>query len=404
MKENNYCKYKNMFYVPDNAHWRVILVYEMAGVHQPQFEFRCILCTKKWPDRFLYIEKSYFECAKGLERNSKLSIDCLFTLRETYPLRSFFKKTEHGSTEAKIILPHDSPISVPEMTPLETLTDDEIDDKYTEVPNQKAGRYTKEIQKSIVSIQDFIDERKVNVKKDIDRIAKFISENEDQELCSYLKKIAAIIPCLAGDCFTENTMEGVLEMISINFELFQEDFEFDSVLRQMLRVCGLVLSCIWKIDDINSYVTQDLKEDDTNRLHIEKDLRAIKRFEISLNQIECAENIMERDIREMKSDGEFCKELKCLSKLREKMKSDPNLLVTSVKISILQLAVLWQMYAVAKCPGHSNITANTLRYTILLHKNDEKSFLKSIFECRLPVDESVNMTLFHKYMSCIDCC
>lgn len=31
----------------------------------------------------------------------------------------------------KIILPHDSPISVPKMTPLGTLTDDEIDDEYT---------------------------------------------------------------------------------------------------------------------------------------------------------------------------------------------------------------------------------------------------------------------------------
>lgn len=76
MKENNYCKYKNMFYVPDNAHWRVILVYDMAGVHQPQFEFRCILSTQKWPDKFLYIEKSYFECAKGLEKilNSVLTV------------------------------------------------------------------------------------------------------------------------------------------------------------------------------------------------------------------------------------------------------------------------------------------------------------------------------------------
>lgn len=31
----------------------------------------------------------------------------------------------------KIILPHDSPISVPKMTPLGTLTGDEIDDEYT---------------------------------------------------------------------------------------------------------------------------------------------------------------------------------------------------------------------------------------------------------------------------------
>lgn len=84
MKENSYCKYKNMFYVPDNAHWRVIIVNDIAGVNQPQFEFRCLLCTKKWPDKFLYTEKSYFECAKGIEKNSKLSIDCLFTVRSLY--------------------------------------------------------------------------------------------------------------------------------------------------------------------------------------------------------------------------------------------------------------------------------------------------------------------------------
>lgn len=242
------------------------------------------------------------------------------------------------------------------------------------------------------------------MKKDIDRIAKFISENEDDELSSYLKKIADIIPRLDGDCFTDSTMNEVLDMLSINFELFQEDFQFNSVLRQLLRVCGLVLSCIWNIDGIYSYVTHYLKQDNTYGSHIEKDLRAIKRFEISLNQIECAENILESDIRDMKSDGKFCKELKCLAKLKKKAKSDPFLLVTSVKISTLQLAVLWQMYAVAKCPGHSNITANTLRYTILLQKDDEKSFLKSIFECRLPMDDSVNMTLFHKYVACIDCC
>lgn len=66
---------------------------------------------------------------------------------------------------------------------------------FQEIPNQNSGSYTEEIQNSIVFIQSFIDERKVNVKKDIDRIAKFISEKKDQELCSYLKKIAAIIPC-----------------------------------------------------------------------------------------------------------------------------------------------------------------------------------------------------------------
>lgn len=44
---------------------------------------------------------------------------------------------------------------------------------------------------------------------------------------------------------------------------------------------------------------------------------------------------MERDIWEMKSDGEFCKELKCFVKLRKKVKFDFCLLVISVKISIL---------------------------------------------------------------------
>lgn len=59
---------------------------------------------------------------------------------------------------------------------------------FQEISNQNAGSYTEEIQNSIVSIQSFIDERKVNVKKDIDRIAKFISEKKDQRIVFLFKE------------------------------------------------------------------------------------------------------------------------------------------------------------------------------------------------------------------------
>lgn len=87
MKENSYCKYSKMSYVPDNAQWRVILV-DVKDHASSCF----IICTRKWPDKFLHIEESFFECAKGREKafKSMNSKDFLFTVRLLF-LKTKFK-------------------------------------------------------------------------------------------------------------------------------------------------------------------------------------------------------------------------------------------------------------------------------------------------------------------------
>lgn len=72
LKENSYCKYRKSVKDLDTAKWRVILV-------QAQSCF--IICTKKWPEKFLIMEKSFYECVRGLETNTKPSAECLFTVR-----------------------------------------------------------------------------------------------------------------------------------------------------------------------------------------------------------------------------------------------------------------------------------------------------------------------------------
>lgn len=77
MKENSYCKYEKMLYAPEKAQWRILLVREAKG-EEKMAPYRFILCTKQWPEKFIYMENSFFECAKGLENNSKPNQECLF--------------------------------------------------------------------------------------------------------------------------------------------------------------------------------------------------------------------------------------------------------------------------------------------------------------------------------------
>lgn len=77
MKENSYCKYEKMLYAQEKAQWRILLVREAKG-EEKEAPSCFILCTRKWPEKFIYMEKSFFECAKGLENNSKPNRDSLF--------------------------------------------------------------------------------------------------------------------------------------------------------------------------------------------------------------------------------------------------------------------------------------------------------------------------------------
>lgn len=79
MKENSYCKYEKMLYAPEKAQWRILLVREAKGKGK-EAPSRFILCTKQWPEKFIYMENSFFECAKGLENNSKPNKECLFVV------------------------------------------------------------------------------------------------------------------------------------------------------------------------------------------------------------------------------------------------------------------------------------------------------------------------------------
>lgn len=79
MKENSYCKYRKSVKDPDTAKWRVILIQSTEEKDETRSCF--IICTRKWPEKFLIMEKSYFECVRGLETNTKPSAECLFTVR-----------------------------------------------------------------------------------------------------------------------------------------------------------------------------------------------------------------------------------------------------------------------------------------------------------------------------------
>lgn len=59
MKENSYCKYEKMLFAAKTAQWRILLVSE-AKEEEKGDPFRFILCTKQWPEKFIYMEKSFF--------------------------------------------------------------------------------------------------------------------------------------------------------------------------------------------------------------------------------------------------------------------------------------------------------------------------------------------------------
>lgn len=88
------------------------------------------------------MDKSFFECAKGLENNSKPNRECLFMM----------------------ISSDGYPISVPVMSPGQ-LTAVIVDEQYTE---QRVF--------CLETIQVFLDRRKVDVEKTINKIKKIHCE------------------------------------------------------------------------------------------------------------------------------------------------------------------------------------------------------------------------------------
>lgn len=56
LKNDRYCKYRDFTIIPDCARWRMIFVRETDD--NEDLLSRVIFCTKQWPDRFLYLDKS----------------------------------------------------------------------------------------------------------------------------------------------------------------------------------------------------------------------------------------------------------------------------------------------------------------------------------------------------------
>lgn len=253
------------------------------------------------------------------------------------------------------------------------------------------GKQTSSILKTI---ENFLKERKIEIDKDIRKIEKYIWENKEDPLNAILERIANTLVKLEGQKVTDEVLIGLVDMLSISFELFENrKILYDSILRQILRLCGLVMSCFWQISYIDAYICSSMADDQKGI--IAENISKIQNFASDLQEIECATNLFEKDIREMKSSGKFCEEL-CQTQLRERAKQNPKLIVTYVKLSILQQTILWQMYAVATQPGHSEKTANHLHRIILSQKGKDVSFFKK-------TPDGIETVLVNKYSTCLGC-
>lgn len=253
------------------------------------------------------------------------------------------------------------------------------------------------------TIQVFLERRQKNVENTIHKIEKHIVRGGNDDLNTALRKIAKTVSNLHEDeqRFTENHIHGIMDLFQIYFDLFDDDFQFGDILRQVLKVCGLILSCICQVSGIEDFIFSYSVQEEDLRLVIINDIRELIRFAIFLNGLEQKNNILEKHIKEMNDRGKFCEEFKCLAILQERAKTDSRLMVTTVKVSIFQLSMLWQMYAVAKLPGHSDITSNYLRQIIQLHKKNDIKIVKTFIDCSLSLENTVDLHLITKYLACL---
>lgn len=190
------------------------------------------------------------------------------------------------------------------------------------------------------TIQVFLERRKVNVEKTINKIEKYIVRDMIDALHTALQKIAETLFYLDEQSFLENHIHGIMELFQIYFDLFDDDFQFGDILRQVLRVCGLILSCFCQVSGIEGFICSYLEQEIDLRLAVVKDIRELIRFAIFLNVLEQRNTIFERHIMEIKNRGKCCEEFKCLTILKEKAKAESRLIVTAEKVSILQLYML----------------------------------------------------------------
>lgn len=239
------------------------------------------------------------------------------------------------------------------------------------------------------------------MEKTINEIQKHIVRGKNDDLHTALQKIAKTISYLHEQNFKENHIHGIMELFQIYFDLFDNDFQFGDILRQVLKVCGLILSCICQVSGLEDFVCSDLEQEKDLQLTVIKDIRKLNKFATFLNGLEQRNNILERHITEMENRGKFCEKFNCRANLQEKAKTDSRLMVTTVKVSILQLSMLWQMYAAAKLPGHSDVTANYFRHIIQLQKENDIKIVKNFIDCSLSLENTVDLHLVTRYLACL---
>lgn len=88
-------------------------------------------------------------------------------------------------------------------------------------------------------------------------------------------------------------------MLSISFELFENKiFLYASILRQIPRICGLVMSCFWQISYIDAYICSGIAND--QKRNIAENISKLQNVASYLHEIECTANLFEKNIRKMK--------------------------------------------------------------------------------------------------------
>lgn len=78
MNTNAECKYLKTYEDPETAQWRIIQIHDKGEVNSGStFAF----CNKKWPGQFLCVDDSWSMKVYSLEKNTKPTLACLFTVR-----------------------------------------------------------------------------------------------------------------------------------------------------------------------------------------------------------------------------------------------------------------------------------------------------------------------------------
>lgn len=103
MENKLFCIYSKKFKARTGSQWRIIQVREEDERDDMPSLF--VLCTKKNPQQFLYMEKSFFEFARGLEETKPPTKECLFKVSMFEHILLHSKWFEHKSLQLTRFIP-----------------------------------------------------------------------------------------------------------------------------------------------------------------------------------------------------------------------------------------------------------------------------------------------------------